>query len=112
MPKDNPTPIWEETLIVDPHQLERLRIFITQPDSRTHDVFAEQTFTINDTIALNWLVKHDLFEGVMMQVSLLDTADYRHLGGDDIIVSNPEDIFGDYRVRWRHAEYLLHVKPA
>ncbi|POB11378.1 hypothetical protein [Sulfobacillus sp. hq2] len=60
MPKDNPTPIWEETLIVDPHQLERLRIFITQPDSRTHDVFAEQTFTINDTIALNWLVKHDL----------------------------------------------------
>ncbi len=99
----------EKTLTVDADLLLGLHDFITQPDTRLADVFAEQNFPVSATVTLNWLIKHDLFEGVVMHVSLIDMEAYRHLGGQEVSISAPEDIYGDYRVSWEETDYILRV---
>lgn len=101
----------EKTLTVDADLLLGLHDFITQPDTRLADVFAEQNFPVSATVTLNWLIKHDLFEGVVMHMSLIDMEAYRHLGGQEVSISAPEDIYGDYRVSWAETDYILHILP-
>ncbi len=99
----------EKTLTVDADLLLGLHDFITQPDTRLADVFAEQNFQVSPTVTLNWLIKHDLFEGVVMHVSLIDMEAYQHLGGQEVSISAPEDIYGDYRVSLEETDYILRV---
>ncbi|HBQ94064.1 MAG: hypothetical protein M1294_14725 [Firmicutes bacterium] len=91
--------------------VEQLESFITRPDTRQGDIFIEQNFPVGPELTLNWIVKHDIFEGVVMHVSLIDTDSYRHLGGVDKTISDAHDIFGEYTVRHQSKTYRLLIKP-
>jgi hypothetical protein len=68
-----------------------------------------RNFPVQKNIVLNWLIKHDLFEGVLMHLTLLDIDAYEHLGTADAAISSSEEIFGTYQISWKGTTYTLHV---
>ncbi len=101
---------WEETLTVSADLLHDLENFISHPSSRQQDVLVERDLKIDDTHNLNWLIKHDLFEGVVLHLTLMDTDAYRFLAGYEMALAKPEDVFGDFEVAWQGSHYHLHVR--
>ncbi len=107
MPKQ--TTAFEETLTLTATMLKDIDTFITQPESRQADLLVERNFPVEDHIVLNWLIKHDLFEGVVMHLTLLNTDLYENLGTADAALSAAEEVFGEFSISWKGAQYILHV---
>ena len=103
---------WEQTLTVSADIMRNLEDFISHPSTRQQDIFAEQNFPIDSHHHLHWLIKHDLFEGVVLHLTLLDTEAYKFLAGYELALAKPEDALGDFDVSWRGDTYRLHVVPA
>ncbi len=102
---------WEQTLSVSPDLLRNLEDFISHPSTRQQDIFAEQNFPVDSHHHLHWLIKHDLFEGVVLHLTLLDTEAYQFLAGYELALAKPEDALGDFEVSWQGDKYRLHVVP-
>lgn len=102
--------VWEDTFITPPEFVQALAAFMADPDSRTCDIFTEKSFAVAPDLALHWVVKHDLFEGTIMHLSLMDTEAYRYLAGLDRPLQQPEDLYGDYDVLWSRQAYRLHIR--
>ncbi len=101
----------EHVARLSPSTLEQLENFITRPDTRQSDIFIEKYFPLAPPLVLNWIVKHDIFEGVIMHLSLIDTDLYRHITGTDKTIGEARDIFGEYIVHNDTDTYRLDIKP-
>ncbi len=99
----------EHVTSLSPTRRDELKNFITRPDTRQNDVFIEQNFAVGPQLDLNWIVKHDIFEGVIMHISLIDTELYRHLAGIDKMISEEDDILGEYIIRNQSNTYRLVI---
>jgi hypothetical protein len=102
-------PTWETTWAVGPDTLNALDQFIMHPDTRTSDIFLQKNFPIRPGLQLEWLIKHDLFEGVVLHASLMDTEEYRLLGQQDRHLRQASDALGDIVIDWRQQRFVLHV---
>lgn len=91
-------------------ELEALDRFISEPDTRTGDIFRGDTVELSDQYHLDWIIKHDLFEGVVMQVSLMDTEAYRFLAGTSRPVTHSEDILDDVSFIWKDMPVTLRIQ--
>jgi len=100
---------WEETLSVCEDFLERLEAFIGFPDQRSDDVFARFQFAITPSLSVQWVVKHDLFEGIVAQLSLIDQELGRFLAGDDRRVPQASAVLGTYALNTPEGRYQLTV---
>ncbi|PSR25213.1 hypothetical protein SAMN00768000_3176 [Sulfobacillus thermosulfidooxidans DSM 9293] len=102
-------PVIDNQISITPDMLSQLEVFITQPDRRTSDIFAERNFPLDHHLNLHWIIRHDIFEGVVMHLSLIDTEEYRHIAGFDKSITTAHDIEGEYVLQNSSALYRLHV---
>ncbi|MGC8487210.1 MAG: hypothetical protein ACP5QO_03170 [Clostridia bacterium] len=102
--------IWKTTLRLPADFLERLERFIRDPSSREADVFFEQRFDVGDDRSLTVTVKHDIYEGVVMHLTLLDEDAYRFLAGHELELPEAQALPGDYEVRLGSRRYRLHLE--
>jgi len=98
-----------ETYSVSADFLERLNTFITAPDSRQQDVFSRHIMALDDTLQFEWIIKHDLFEGVVSQLHLFNPVTWHLVVGTQRPISEPEQIFGTYDVWFNGQHYQLTV---
>ncbi len=108
---DQKSPILSSLSFTDT-DLRALDQFISQPDTRSKDVFSGNTITVSDTHHLEWLIKHDLFEGVVMQVSLMDREEGHFLAGMGQPLATAEDILDDFIFTWQDRPVILRVHTA
>lgn len=98
------------TVIVTDSELQALDQFITEPDTRRGDIFRGETLPISDAYYLDWLIKHDLFEGVVVQVSLMDNETHSFLAGTGRSLSQSQDILDDFIFTWEDKPVILRVE--
>lgn len=98
---------WEETITVSRQFLNELRSFIHEPGGRQQDVFWRREVDVDKPRQIQLIIKHDLFEGVVLTLNLMDTEEYRFLGGDVRALAVAEDILGDIEVARDGAIYRV-----
>lgn len=98
------------TITFTEDDLKSLDRFISEPDTRTGDIFRGDTVELSDQYHLDWLVKHDLFEGVVLQVSLMDTEAYRFLAGTSLALAHSENILDDVTFSWQDTPVTLRTQ--
>lgn len=98
------------TVVFTEPELGALDQFITEPDTRTGDIFRTDTLQVSEAYYLDWLIKHDLFEGVVMQVSLMDSEEHRFLAGTDRPLTESQDILDDFIFTWHEKPVILRVQ--
>lgn len=91
--------------------LSQLDAFIRFPDQRSGDVFYRRDIPASPHLSLQWVVRHDIFEGTVAQLSLIDDEAGRYLAGEDRPLKEAGDVWGSYTVRTGEAEYRLEVAP-
>ncbi|MCL5967160.1 MAG: hypothetical protein M1516_00685 [Firmicutes bacterium] len=101
---------WEETLRLPEGLSGGLERFIRDPSTREADVFFEQTFDVGDGRSFTVTVKHDLYEGVVMNLTLLDEEAYQFLAGHEAHLGGAGDLPGEYEVRYGQARYRLRLE--
>lgn len=104
--------IWEKTVRLSKDFPARLERFIRDPASRQADVFYEETWDVGDRRSLTLTVKHDIFEGVVMHLTLLDEDAYRFLGGHEQALREGGELVGDYEVHDAERRYRLRIEFA
>lgn len=100
--------VWEKTVPLTSEKMQQLARFITQPDTRQHDILMEETYEVNASRSLQWLIKHDLFEGVGLYLTLMDPDTMKFLAGTQAALANPEDLAGDYEIGFEGETYRVH----
>lgn len=93
MPSPNPG----DTLVVtvDPNFLHALDRFIHEPESRRSDVLVRRQWAPAPGLEVHWAVKHDLFAGVLMVASVVDTEAGRVVADQEKPIARPDDVLGE-----------------
>ena len=73
-------------------------------------MFYEKIFDVGERRSLTVTVKHDIYEGVMMNLTLLDEEAYRFLAGRESHLNEAGDLPGEYEVRFGEAHYRLRLE--
>lgn len=89
---------WEETIRLSPDFLDKLDGFIHEPGSRKAAVFWRREIAVDEPRQLELIIKHDLFEGVVLTVNLMDQDAYQFLGGDVRPLAVAKDVLGDLEI--------------
>lgn len=84
---------WNGTLKFSPEQVTALEAFIREPDTRTTDIFDHGTLPVDEATHIDWIIKHDLFEGVVIHLSLMAADGTRYLAGTEAILAETADVF-------------------
>lgn len=92
--------------------LQALDRFIHQPESREQDVFLSETYEVGDTRVLEWVIRHDIFEGVLSNLNLVDQEAYRHLEGTTSPIERAEDAIQTFSLTYDGKTYALKVQKA
>lgn len=101
---------WEKTIRFPDEFPARLERFIRDPSSREQDVFFEETFDVGNDRSLTVTVKHDLYEGVVLHLTLLDEEAYRFLSGAEAHLTEAADLPGAYDVRHESRRYHIRLE--
>lgn len=91
--------------------LTQLDAFIRFPDQRSGDVLYRRDIPASSRLSLQWVVRHDIFEGTVAQLSLIDDEAGRFLAGQDRPLKEAGDVWGSYVVRTGDDEYQVEVIP-
>jgi hypothetical protein len=91
--------------------LAQLDAFIRFPDQRPGDILYRQDIQASSRLSLQWVVRHDIFEGTVAQLSLIDDEAGRYLAGEDRPLKEAGDVWGSYAVRTGEEEYRVDVTP-
>jgi hypothetical protein len=102
---------WRGELTLPEGFLEELDTYIHRPDLRRGDVFWQTALSVSPDWHLNVVVKHDLFEGVVVNVDLMGEDGYHHLAGVTKAVATAGDIAGEYELSFAGERYHLTVMP-
>jgi len=100
---------WNKTIRLPGDFPARLERFIRDPSSRAADVFFEETFDIGDRTTLTVTVKHDLYQGVVLHLTLLADDGSRYLGGTEAEIAEATDLPGQYEVRRGSRRYRVRL---
>jgi hypothetical protein len=103
---------WSGTLTFTPEQQQALEAFIREPDTRRDDVFARGSLETDGQARLDWIIKHDIFEGVVVHFSLMTPDGGSFLAGVEQSLSHASELFQTYDVRHRGRQYSVHVKAS
>ncbi|MCY0878087.1 MAG: hypothetical protein OWU84_03985 [Firmicutes bacterium] len=98
---------WTDTLSFSPADLQALDVFIHQPSTRQSDIFAEGTVARHDGVRIDWVIKHDLFEGVVVHFSALNEDGTVFYGGDQATLREARDLLNTYHIQ--HGDHLYEV---
>lgn len=101
---------WHGVLPLTQKRLQDLETFIREPDTRQHDIFDHGTLIIGSPLSLDWIIKHDLYEGVVMHFSLMDTASARFLAGNEAALSQAQDVLATFAIHYQGNAYILTVQ--
>ena len=101
--------LWEESIQLPSGFLSDLETFITRQETRKADVFWQHELMVGPGLTLQIIVKHDLFEGVVLHLTLLDTEAYRFVAGHDVSIKNAEQALGSFEVVHQGATYRIHL---
>ncbi|MCY0899626.1 MAG: hypothetical protein OWU33_11960 [Firmicutes bacterium] len=103
---------WKETLTFSSDDLQSLEVFIHEPDTRRSDIFREGTLAEHDGVRIDWVIKHDLFEGVVVHFSALNADGTIFYGGDQATLRDARDLIGTYHIRHGESTYDITVTSA
>ncbi|MBX5466416.1 MAG: hypothetical protein K6U14_02825 [Firmicutes bacterium] len=102
---------WESEWVAPPEFQTALETFIRHPDQRQQDVYHHLRYVLDDGLALEWVVKHDLFEGAVAQWSLFDLHRGQYLAGVDRPLPAADAVWGTYQLTHAGRTYRLRVQP-
>ncbi|NMP20882.1 hypothetical protein [Sulfobacillus harzensis] len=100
---------WSGTLTFSEDSLQALDAFIHHPDTRQTDIFQQGTLAVDGQVHLDWIIKHDIFEGVVMHVSLMGDDGTRFLGGDGAVLTEAQEALRTFDVNYEGTTYHLSV---
>lgn len=100
--------IWQHSLVLPADFPARLAAFIAHPHSHP-TVLMDQAYAVPPGFSLRWVVKYDLFQGTVVQTSLIDEAGGRYLAGSDRLIASADAIYGDYLLESKYGRYRLTV---
>ncbi|PSR22642.1 MAG: hypothetical protein C7B45_06205 [Sulfobacillus acidophilus] len=103
---------WTGTLTFTPEQQQALEAFIREPDTRRDDVFAHGSLETGSPARLDWIIKHDIFEGVVVHFSLMTPDGGSFLAGVEQSLSHAPDLFQTYDIRYQGRQYSVTVKAS
>ncbi len=103
---------WNGSLTLGTEQMAALDAFIHQPDTRKGDIFAQGTLPVNPGLAVDWIIKHDLFEGVVIHFSLMAQDGTVFLAGADASLSQAADLRESYVLEHEDARYHVTIAQA
>lgn len=102
---------WTGSLTFSPSQKEALETFIHHPDTRSSDIFDQGTLAVKDqSLRLDWIIKHDLFEGVVIHFSLMADDGSRFLAGDESTLSDAQALCKTYKITYQDQTYEIDVQ--
>ncbi len=100
---------WEQRIQVPNDFVSRLNTFITRPDTRRQDVFWEETVPVDPPLTMHLVIKHDLYEGVVLHLSLYDMDAYRFLAGHEVSLREAVEALGAFDVVWQNTTYRIYL---
>jgi hypothetical protein len=92
--------------------LAALDTYIERPELRRDDVFWRHQVAVGPDRAIHVVVKHDLFEGVVVNVDVMDQEAYRQLGGVQRALARASDLTGAYAVETPEGRFRVALEPA
>lgn len=78
----------------------RLDMFIQHPETRTPPIFWQETVSLTPEATLHAVIKHDLYEGVVLSLTLMEPTAFRYLAGSEKTLRDSHDALGDYELSW------------
>jgi hypothetical protein len=108
------TPNTADTLVVtvDQNLWDALGRFIHEPESRRSDVLVHRQWVPAPGLEVHWTVKHDLFAGVLMVVSIVDTEAGRVVADREKPLAQADDLLGEVTVTAGTRTWRIHVAKA
>lgn len=103
---------WNGTITLSTESIGHLSTFMHQPDTRHSDIFDQGSLEATPDHRIDWIIKHDLFEGVVFQLSLMNQDGTMFLAGSGSVLQEPADILGTHTIEHRDSTYHLHVTRA
>lgn len=100
---------WHKTLTFSPDRIRALEAFIKEPDTRQSDIFDSGTFPIDDATRLDWIIKHDLFEGVVLHLSLMSGDGTQFLAGYEVPLSEVHELLTTHPIEHGQSHYQLII---
>ena len=101
---------WNGEISFELEQMAALEAFIHEPDTRRSDIFAQGVLGIKGDRALFWIIKHDLFEGVVLNLSLMTQDASLFLEGMGTSLSQARDLSHSYTIEHDEQQYQLIIK--
>lgn len=101
-------PEWNGTITLSKSQLPSLDSFIHHPDARQSDIFAQGELAVDEKVKIDWIIKHDLFEGVVLHVSLMAEEGSSFLAGAGLALASVDDALTTLDIE--HGGQTYHVR--
>jgi hypothetical protein len=102
--------LWRETIQCSAEWLSRLDQYIRDP--ARPQVFYARSFEPSSGRRVDVVIKHDLFEGVVLNVTLLEDQGQRFLGGTNRTLDQARDILGTDTVSTHDAQFSVTWVPS
>ena len=102
---------WTGTVTLTAEQLESLDRFIHEPYTRVSDIFQRGRLEVDSHFAVDWIIKHDLFEGVVAHFSLMSHDGSTFFVGTEQTLSRVDDWFQDYAIEHDNRRYMITTSP-
>lgn len=103
---------WNGTITLSAESIGHLSTFMHQPDTRQSDIFDQGSLEATPGRRIDWIIKHDLFEGVVFQLSLMNQDGTMFLAGSGSILQEPADILGTHMIEHSDGTYHVNVTRA
>lgn len=103
---------WKGTLTLTASRIAALDDFIHQPDTRTGDVFNQGVLEVGGDTVVDWIIKHDLFEGVVVHFSLMAEDGTRFVAGAEGSLSRAGDLLGEHVIEHEGKRYRITVSQS
>lgn len=103
---------WSGTLTLRPEQVDALEAFIRESDTRESDIFDHGSLGEHGDVRIDWIIKHDLFEGVVVHWSLMSADGTTFLGGAEKSLQEANDLFDRFTLSHDGHDYDISVGRA
>ncbi len=101
---------WSGTLTFDDSKLVELETYIHEPYSRSGDIFDQGTLNTGKGPQLDWVIKHDLFQGVILHLNLMTEDNSAFLAGQEEQLSKARDLLNTYTLKHDGRTYQITIK--
>lgn len=101
---------WSGTLTLQPEQVDALEAFIREPDTRGSDIFDQGSLDHDGDVRVDWIIKHDLYEGVVAHWSLMSADGNTFLCGAEKSLREARDLFDRFTLSHDGRDYEISVR--